>query len=58
MEQEYIKLIGDLDRVLSTIRDFWMNAKTSEEKAKWRIRLDESLDDRLRLMRCRDAVPA
>ena len=56
MEQEYIKLIGELDRVLSTLRDFWMNSKTPEEKTTWRIRIDESLDERLRLMRCRDAA--
>jgi hypothetical protein len=58
MEKEYIKLIGELDRVLSQIRTLWMDGKTPEEKNKWRVRLDELLDERLRLMACRDAAKA
>lgn len=56
MEHEYIKLITELDRVISSIRTLWMEAKTSEEKTKWRVRLDELLDERLRMMKARDAA--
>lgn len=56
MENEYIKLIAELDRTLSALRDFWMNAKTPEESAKWRTRINGSLDERLRLMKARDAA--
>lgn len=56
METEYIKLISELDGVLSGLRDLWMNAATDSDKTKWRVRIDEMLDERLRLMRCRDAA--
>jgi hypothetical protein len=56
MNQEYVNLIKQLDGVLSTLHEFYMNSKTKEDKAKWRIRIDESLDERLRLMKCRDAT--
>ena len=55
MEQEYTNLITELDHVLSSIRTVWMEAKTPEEKAKWHVRLDELLDERMRLMKARDA---
>ena len=55
MEQEYTNLITELDHVLSSIRTMWMEAKTLEEKAKWHVRLDELLDERMRLMKARDA---
>lgn len=58
MEQEYIKLIGELDRVLSTIRTLWIEAKAPTDLTKWRVRLDELLDERIRLMNCRDAAKA
>lgn len=55
MHSEYIDLIAQIDRVLSMIREFWLAANHPGEIAKWRDRLDQSLDERLRLMRLRDA---
>lgn len=55
METEYVKLIAELDKVLDTLRGFWMEAKNDEERKKWRLRLDQSLDESIRLMKCRDA---
>lgn len=55
MESEYIKLIAELDKLLSTLRKFWLEAKTPEDISKWYVRINESLDERLRLMKRRDA---
>lgn len=55
MKAEYIRLIEEQDRVLATIRVFWMEAKTPAEIAKHRNRLDLVLDERLRVMKLRDA---
>ena len=56
MQNEYVKLIKELDKTLSMVRALWMESKTPEEKGKWRGRIDELLDERLRLMNSRDAV--
>jgi hypothetical protein len=56
MKAEYIRLIAAQDAVLSTLREFWMDAKTPVERAKHMKRIDTSLDERSRLMRCRDAA--
>jgi hypothetical protein len=56
MHNEYIKLIAQLDKTLSMVRSLWMDAKASDEKNKWRVRLDELLDERSRLMKARDAA--
>ena len=58
MNNEYIKLIAELDKTLSMVRSLWMDAKTPDEKNKWRVRLDELLDERSRLMKARDAAQA
>lgn len=50
MHNEYIKLIAELDKTLSMVRSLWMDAKAPDEKNKWRVRLDELLDERSRLM--------
>lgn len=54
MTNEYSKLIAELDKTLSTVRAFWMEARDEREKGKWRVRLDELLDERNRLMKARD----
>lgn len=47
--------IAEMDKtVLSSLRRLWMETDRVEEKAKWLKRLDENLDERLRLMRFRD----
>lgn len=55
MKAEYIRLIEELDRVLDTLRGFWLEAKTTAETAKHRNRIDALLDERLRLMGLRDS---
>ncbi len=56
MYSEYVKLIDDMDSVLSMVRQLWMEARDDESKRKHRKRLDELLDERLRLMKARDAA--
>lgn len=56
MQNEYVKLIKELDKTLSMVRALWMESKTPDERGKWRGRIDELLDERLRLMKSRDAV--
>ena len=52
---QYCKLISDLDTtVLSLIRENLLAAPTENEKKKWQARMNESLDERLRLMKIRD----
>lgn len=55
MATSYIKLIKELDSVLGMVRSLWMDATTVTEKARWMTRLNELLDERLRLMAERDA---
>lgn len=56
MKDSYIKLISEVDSALSLVRAYWIDAKDAPEKNKWRVRIDELLDERIRLMRSRDAV--
>lgn len=55
MKDEYIRLIADQDKSLSTLREFWMESRDGD-KAKWRTRIDAALDERLRLMNIRDSI--
>jgi hypothetical protein len=55
MNNQYIKLIEELDKTISMTRTFWMDARTNEDKAKWYKRINELLDERFRLMGLRDA---
>ena len=57
MKHEYIFLIAALDGTLSLVRSLWLEATTPAEQNKWRVRLDELLDARLKLMALRDAAP-
>lgn len=54
MNTEHINLISGLDRVLESARAFWLDSTSHYERSKWRVRLDELLDERLRLMALRD----
>jgi hypothetical protein len=56
MEQEYIKLISDLDGVIGQVRPLWLNATRPEEKVKWMAKINELLDNRLKLMSAKDAA--
>ena len=55
MNNQYVKLIEELDKTLSMTRTFWMDARSNDDKKKWYKRLDELLEERLRLMKLRDA---
>jgi len=53
---QYCKLISDLDTtVLSRIRENLLAATADSEKKKWQERMNESLDERLRLTKIRDS---
>lgn len=52
----YTSLIEEVDKTLTMVRDFWMNARDAEEKRRNRVRLDELLDQRFALMQKRDAT--
>ncbi len=56
MESEYVRLIAQLDLVLSGLKDLWTNARDDKDKAKWMERINASLDERLRFMRLRDTA--
>ena len=49
------KTIAELDRILlPLLRNRWMNERDPREKRAHQKRLDEALDERLRLMKQRD----
>lgn len=57
MHKEYVNLISELDKIIEGVRQLWIEAKEqSPDKNKWRVRIDELLDERMRLMRARDAA--
>lgn len=53
LHSEYLRLIEETDKVLSAKRAFWLSA-APEDRVKWKASLNETLDERLRLMGCRD----
>ena len=53
MKQEYINLIAELDKLLSGLRENWMEA-TGQNKTNWFKKINSSLDERNRLMKLRD----
>jgi hypothetical protein len=54
MKNEYQKLIDEHDKTLGMLRADWLRAEPAE-KGKWIERINAALDERLRLMRLRDA---
>jgi len=54
MRHEYKKLINEHDKTLSMLRKQWMSAE-GQDRNKYQQRIDEALDERLRLMKLRDA---
>lgn len=54
MKSEYEKLIAERDVLLGDFRKQWMEAKTSEDRSKYMGKINDNLDERARLMRCRD----
>lgn len=53
----YERLIKELDEILTMVRSYQMDSPATG-KGKWDVKLNNLLDERLRLMRQRDAVPA
>jgi hypothetical protein len=58
LTDHYTTLLAELDKTLSLVRSFWIESRDEFEKRKNQKRLDELLDERLRLMRARDAAEA
>ncbi len=56
MTQQYVNLISELDKTIEMVRSFWIESRDDVEKNKNMKRLDELLDERLRLMKARDAA--
>lgn len=56
MTSHYTTLIAELDKTLDMVRAFWLESRDDIEKGKNTKRLNELLDERLRLMKARDAI--
>lgn len=56
MKEEYKRMIAEMDKTLSMLRESWM-AAVMEEKPRWLDRLNAMLDERFRLMKLRDGAP-
>jgi hypothetical protein len=56
MKAEYIRLIANHDKTLSQLASCLKEAKTPEDIKKWKDRINESLDERIILMKSRDAA--
>lgn len=52
----YIDLIAEVDKTIDMVRPFWLEARDEGEKRKNLNRINELLDQRLSLMRARDAA--
>ncbi len=57
MKEHYKVCIENTDSCLSLLRSFWLEEKNLDLKTKWWEKIDSALDERLRLMKLRDAAP-
>ncbi len=55
MKEAYMKLIEDLDKSLKLMTVVWVEASPAD-KPKFDARINEMLDERLRLMNIRDKL--
>lgn len=55
MKAEYLRLIASIDSTLSVLRKHWLKAK-GDDKRDVMQRINQTLDERLRLMELRDAT--
>jgi hypothetical protein len=53
MKDEYIRLIAELDKTISMLREGWMTCEPSDRQ-KWMDKINSMLDERMRLMKLRD----
>lgn len=56
MTSQYVTLISELDKTISMVRTFWNESRDDNEKRKNMNRINELLDERIRLMHARDAA--
>jgi len=56
LHAEYVRLIAELDKVIAGKRTLLLNATTPDDRVKWKNGIDDSLDERIRLMKRRDAA--
>lgn len=56
MRSEYIKLIASVDKLLHEYRTLWLESKDGKDTVKWMNKINEHLDERIGLMKCRDAL--
>jgi hypothetical protein len=54
LHASYVNLIADFDQTIGIVRDLWLKARNHSEKAKTAQRLNDLLDERLRLEAARD----
>ena len=57
MNQDPIQQIAQVDEKLKILRESWMDA-APEKKSRWIAKINEALDERSKLMKKRDAIPA
>ncbi len=55
-KNSYVYLIDELDKSLNALRILLMTARDSVEKNKIKNAIDAALDERLQMMKARDAV--
>jgi len=55
MKTEYVTHIAELDKTLKMLSDMWKDEKDKKKITQFRSRIDSMLDERLRLMKLRDA---
>jgi hypothetical protein len=56
MHDHYTSLIDELDKTLALVRGFWVESISDHERKKNMERINQLLDERLRLMKGRDAA--
>lgn len=56
MHSQYVALIAEMDKNLAMVRTFWIESRDDLEKSRNMKRLNELLDERIRLMKARDAA--
>ncbi len=52
--ESILSSIAGIDTALGLCRELWLSAKTEEDRAKYRVKIDGLLDQRIGLMKSRD----
>lgn len=56
MQAEYTRLITERDGILTELRANWLSARCDKDRTTWMGKINGNLDERLRLMKCRDTA--